>query len=101
MPFCFQCRFMALAGLIVMPPAWAASPAEPAVNAKTSIASPHPLEYKSSLHGYQSHSDPEPIPWFKANETVRQIGGWRAYVKEAEPPKVDNPAVTPTPGSKN
>lgn len=98
MPFSSKCRFHALAVLFAMPLAGAAGPSAPAVDAKNSVASPKPLEYQSSLSGYQPHADPNPIPWVKANETVRQKGGWRAYAKEGEPQKPDGANVTPKSG---
>jgi len=41
------------------------------------------ITFQSALQDYQPFSDEKPVPWKEANETVRQIGGWRAYAKEA------------------
>ena len=45
-------------------------------------ASP-PAAFRSAMDGYRPFSDEKQIPWKEANETVRQVGGWRAYAKEA------------------
>lgn len=36
-----------------------------------------------ALQGYQPYSETKMVPWKAANDTVGQIGGWRAYAKEA------------------
>lgn len=40
-------------------------------------------DYRSALEGYQPYSETRMVPWKAANDTVGQIGGWRAYAKEA------------------
>lgn len=52
------------------------------VAAQTTPA-PAPGPYRSALEGYQPYSDTKMVPWKAANDTVGQIGGWRAYAKEA------------------
>jgi hypothetical protein len=46
-------------------------------------SAPAPGQYRSALEGYQPYSETEMVPWKAANDTVGQIGGWRAYAKEA------------------
>lgn len=41
------------------------------------------LTYRSVFEGYQPFADEKIIGWKQANETVREIGGWRAYAKES------------------
>jgi hypothetical protein len=43
------------------------------------------VEFRSALQDYQSFSEEKQLPWKQANETVRQIGGWREYAREAAP----------------
>ena len=50
------------------------------------------LSYTSPIAGYQSFVDEKVTAWKASNDNVGQIGGWRAYAKEAQQP--DN---TPTP----
>lgn len=52
------------------------------VAAQTAPA-PAPGPYRSALEGYQPYSETKLAPWKAANDTVGQIGGWRAYAKEA------------------
>ena len=54
-----------------------------------------PQSYRSALEGYQPYTDEKTVNWKVANDTVGQIGGWRAYSKEAsQDPSADN-AVKP------
>ncbi len=39
--------------------------------------------YRSVFDGYQSFSEESVRPWKESNDTVRAVGGWRAYAKEA------------------
>ena len=59
-------------------PALPASPAAPAAADDTA-----PLPYRSAFEGYQRYSDEKIVNWKQANDTTGQIGGWRAYAKEA------------------
>ena len=56
------------------------------VSAQTAVS------YASPITDYQSFVDEKVTPWKASNDNVGQIGGWRAYAKEAQQP--DN---TPTP----
>ena len=51
---------------------------------------PPALSYRSALEGYQPFADEELRPWKDSNATVQQIGGWRAYAKEAGEPTGKN-----------
>jgi len=57
-----------------------------AQNAAPALAASQPTapgEYRSALEDYQPYSETRMVPWKAANDTVGQIGGWRAYAKEA------------------
>ena len=42
-----------------------------------------PVQYHSPIQTYQ-HYRPTPVqPWSASNQTVQDVGGWRAYAKEA------------------
>ena len=53
---------------------------------------PKPPAFQSAFDGYQPYTDDKTSNWKAANDTAAQIGGWRAYAKEASAP-----AVQPTP----
>ena len=40
------------------------------------------LGYQSSFQNYQRYSASSVQPWKQSNDTVKDIGGWRAYAKE-------------------
>lgn len=44
---------------------------------------PITLQYESAFRSYQPYVDPQVQSWRESNERVGQIGGWRAYAKEA------------------
>lgn len=54
------------------------------------------VSYTSPIADYQPFVDEKVTSWKAANDKVGQIGGWRAYAKEAQQP--DN---TPTPSPKS
>ncbi len=41
-----------------------------------------PLLYPSAFGNYQPYADQPVQDWRKANATVNDVGGWRAYAKE-------------------
>lgn len=53
---------------------------------------PKPPAFQSAFDGYQPYTDDKTVNWKAANDTTAQIGGWRAYAKEASAP-----AAQPTP----
>ncbi len=50
------------------------------------------VSYTSAIANYQPFVDEKVTSWKTANDNVGQIGGWKAYAKEAQ--QADN---TPTP----
>jgi hypothetical protein len=71
-------RWLALAPLFATATAF---PQASGPSAPTPAAAP--LTYRSALQDYRPFSDEKVAPWPQANDTVRQVGGWRAYAKEA------------------
>lgn len=57
-----------------------------ALGAVASAAAADPPAWRSAFEGYQPFADPAPVAWPQANDTVRQVGGWRAYAREAAQP---------------
>jgi hypothetical protein len=45
------------------------------------------VSYTSPVADYQPFVDEKITSWKAANEKVGQIGGWRAYAKEAQQPE--------------
>jgi hypothetical protein len=43
-----------------------------------------PVGYTSPIADYQKFVDEKILPWKTANDKVAEIGGWRAYAKEAQ-----------------
>jgi hypothetical protein len=83
----YQC---ALVGALTLPPvlvAFAQSPAQ----------APTALGFKSTLEKYKPYTDEKIAPWKAANDEVGKIGGWRAYLKEANEPDTQPANKTPTP----
>lgn len=61
------------------------TPPAPAPAASTPAASAAQAPgYQSSLERYRPFAEEKPIPWSQANDMVRQIGGWRAYARQAQ-----------------
>ena len=61
-----------------------------------------PTVYQSPFMGYRELGEDQTTAWKDANDTVRNIGGWKAYAKEAaEAAKASaskaKPAVPPVP----
>lgn len=50
------------------------------------------FEYPSVFTGYSFFKDQAPASWQKSNQTVQQIGGWRAYAKEVHTPEALSPS---------
>ena len=55
-----------------------------------------PVGFQSVLEGYKPYTDEKTVNWKAANDTTAQIGGWRAYAKEAAQP---SPAQGTTPAN--
>jgi hypothetical protein len=54
------------------------------------------ISYASPIADYQPYVDEKIVSWKAANDQVGQIGGWRAYAKEAQRPE-SSPDNLPTP----
>lgn len=59
--------------------AWAQTDIKPEVRTPEKSVE---LGYQSSFQNYQRYSASSVQPWKQSNETVKDIGGWRAYAKE-------------------
>lgn len=74
-----------------------AKPARPApLDAKAAVP---PVVYRSAFEGYRPLADQAVTPWKAANDTVKEIGGWQAYAREAQgggSDKDPKPAVPPS-----
>ena len=61
---------------------------------------PLSLGFKSTFDQYKPYSEEKPGGWRAANDEVGRIGGWRAYLKEAnEPEAKQESAPQPAPSS--
>lgn len=47
--------------------------------------------FESAFSGYRGYADEPVAPWRESNDQVRQIGGWRAYAREAHAPAAPAP----------
>ena len=52
--------------------------------------------YRSSFAGYHGFAEQKVADWRESNDKVGQIGGWRAYAREAKTP---DPAQRPDAGT--
>ncbi len=80
-PFVFHslataCSALAATAFAQQAPAPAARP--PAADAMPSSV------YRSAWSGYRPFADEKVISWKDANDEVRRIGGWRAYLRESQ-----------------
>ena len=68
----------------------------PSSAAAPSLVEAAPPGFKSAMEGYQPYTEEATANWKAANDTVAQIGGWRAYAKEvAATPEAAAPASKP------
>jgi hypothetical protein len=72
------------------------SPATANVTAATTVT---PLKFESTLSRYKPMTDQKLGSWREANDTVTRIGGWRAYLKEAQAPDDKSPTPTNAPAA--
>lgn len=56
----------------------------PASTQQAAPATAQEAPYRSAFEGYRPFSADEVGDWRKANDTVREIGGWRAYAREIQ-----------------
>ena len=78
--------------LLIGLPALAASlhAAAQAPQAALPASAPVPPTYRSAFEGDRPFAAEEVQDWRRSNDTVRDIGGWRAYAREMQggaPPK--------------
>jgi len=58
------------------------------IDANASAERHDPLvHYDSVFDGYQAYHHQAVAPWRQSNERVREVGGWRAYAREAAEPE--------------
>jgi hypothetical protein len=94
----FMSRFQLAIGLalIVIPfsgPHAQQAPATPAASTASGA-------YRSAFQGYRTFSEQPVAPWRQSNDTVREIGGWRAYAREAQAgASASAPAASPAASS--
>lgn len=55
-----------------------------AVAAGSVMAQPAPQAYSSAFEDYRPFTEEKVAPWRESNDAVRDIGGWRAYAREAQ-----------------
>lgn len=92
----FGWRAPVLVALSVLAPglhAQTAASAPPRPHPLQADAPVPPLRHTSPFARYKAHTEVEVGAWRQANDLTAQIGGWRAYAREAHAP--DSPANTP------
>lgn len=67
--------------------------AQPAAAPPTAAAVP----YRSAFEGYRAFRPVEVQNWRQSNDTVREVGGWRAYAREIQGATQDG--AGPKPGA--
>ena len=86
------------------PPPQVATPNAPTPSAPAAADTADALNFASVLSRYKPMTDQKLGSWRDANDTVTRIGGWRAYLKEAQAPSATTapmPAVPqPTEGKR-
>ena len=45
------------------------------------------VEHRSAFEGYRPFAAEDVQPWRQSNDTVRDIGGWKAYAREISGPE--------------
>lgn len=62
----------------------AAQPAPPTIAPAAAARQAPAPAYRSSFETYWPFADEKVLPWTQTNDTVRAIGGWRTYAREAQ-----------------
>ena len=86
-----QLANVALLACLYASSAWAQSETKSEVSATGKSVE---LVYESSFQNYQRYSSTPIQSWKQANDTVKDIGGWRAYAREVtqdQDPKASTP----------
>ena len=78
-PKSYQLVFVVLLACLYLRSAWAQSEINPDI---PTAEKPVELVYQSSFKNYQRYSASDIEAWKQANDTVKDIGGWREYAKE-------------------
>jgi hypothetical protein len=94
----FFCPLLCMAWVFAIPVVWAQTAAlaiapEGSVPRSAALQTSVPLSFKSAMTDYRPYREQAVGSWADANRTVAQIGGWRAYAKEASQPE---PAAEPS-----
>jgi hypothetical protein len=81
----FRCR-MAFVALLSLPGLSSIAHAQtsPAAAPSMKQAPAEAPAFRSAFEGYKPYTDDGAPEWKKANDAVGQIGGWRAYAREAQ-----------------
>ncbi len=77
-PLAWPAILLGVAAAYAQPAPATPPPANPAPDPQTT-----PAPFQSALDGYQPYADERTLDWRQANELTAQIGGWRAYAREA------------------
>jgi hypothetical protein len=96
----FRCLAMACVALAAT--AFAQQTPAPAARPSAQDAAPSSV-YRSAWSGYRPFADEKVISWKDANDEVRRIGGWRAYLRESQSgqPSGSEGAARTAPASKD
>ena len=92
-PKSYQLVFVVLLACLYLRSAWAQSEINPDI---PTAEKPVELVYQSSFQNYQRYSASPIQSWKLSNETVKEIGGWRAYAKEITQEQNPKPSTPPT-----
>ena len=92
-----QLAFVVLLTCLHLGSAFAQSEIKPEV---LKAEKPIELVYESSFQNYQRYSASDIQTWKQANDTVKDIGGWREYAKEiAQDPNTEPSSANPSHGA--
>ena len=95
-PKAYQLVFVVLLTCLHLRSAWSQSEIKPEVS---NAEKPIELVYQSSFQNYQRYSASDIQAWKQANDTVKDIGGWREYAKEiAQDPNTKPSSANPSHG---
>jgi hypothetical protein len=96
-PKSYQLVFVVLLACLYLRSAWAQSEINPDI---PTAEKPVELVYQSSFKNYQRYSASDIEAWKQANDTVKDIGGWREYAKEiAQDPNTKPSSANPSHGA--
>ena len=96
-PNSYQLVFVVLLACLYLRSVRAQSEIKPEVS---NAEKPIELVYESSFQNYQRYSASDIQAWKQANDTVKDIGGWREYAKEiAQDPDTKPSSVNPSHGA--